>query len=53
MIEARGPTKFYGDRAAVSDVTFTVRPGVVLIEVLSIEYQSYSFFAPIQASGNP
>ena len=29
MIEARGLTKFYGGRAAVSDLTFTVRPGVV------------------------
>ncbi len=29
MIEARGLTKFYGDRAAVSDLSFTVRPGVV------------------------
>jgi ABC-2 type transport system ATP-binding protein len=29
MIEARGLTKFYGARAAVSDLTFTVRPGVV------------------------
>ena len=29
MIEARGLTKFYGDRAAVSDLSFTVRPGIV------------------------
>jgi ABC-2 type transport system ATP-binding protein len=29
MIEARGLTKFYGGRAAVSDLSFTVRPGVV------------------------
>src|SRR5580658_8159583 len=29
MIEARGLTKFYGGRAAVCDLTFTVRPGVV------------------------
>ena len=29
MIEARGLTKFYSGRAAVSDLTFTVRPGVV------------------------
>jgi ABC-2 type transport system ATP-binding protein len=29
MIEARGLTKFYGKRAAVSDLTFTVRPGIV------------------------
>ena len=29
VIEARGLTKFYGGRAAVSDLTFTVRPGVV------------------------
>jgi ABC-2 type transport system ATP-binding protein len=29
MIEARGLTKFYGERAAVSDLTFTVRPGIV------------------------
>src|SRR6478609_7333382 len=29
MIEARHLTKRYGDRVAVSDLTFTVRPGVV------------------------
>ena len=29
VIEARGLTKFYGDRAAVADLSFTVRPGVV------------------------
>jgi ABC-2 type transport system ATP-binding protein len=29
MIEARGLTKFYGGRAAVSDLSFTVRPGIV------------------------
>lgn len=29
MIEARGLTKFYGERAAVSDLNFTVRPGIV------------------------
>jgi ABC-2 type transport system ATP-binding protein len=29
MIEARGLTKFYGDRAAVSDLSFTVEPGIV------------------------
>jgi ABC-2 type transport system ATP-binding protein len=29
MIEARGLTKFYGDRAAVCDLSFTVRPGIV------------------------
>jgi ABC-2 type transport system ATP-binding protein len=29
VIEARGLTKFYGDRAAVSDLSFTVRPGIV------------------------
>ncbi|MCT2592931.1 ATP-binding cassette domain-containing protein [Streptomyces sp. N2-109] len=29
MIEARGLTKRYGDKAAVSDLTFTVRPGTV------------------------
>jgi ABC-2 type transport system ATP-binding protein len=29
VIEARGLTKFYGDRAAVSDLSFTIRPGVV------------------------
>ena len=29
MIEARGLTKFYGDRAAVSDLSFTIRPGIV------------------------
>jgi ABC-2 type transport system ATP-binding protein len=29
MIEARGLTKRYGDRVAVDDLTFTVRPGVV------------------------
>src|SRR6202046_1158207 len=29
MIEARGLTKFYGARAAVSDLTFTVKPGIV------------------------
>jgi ABC-2 type transport system ATP-binding protein len=29
MIEARGLTKLYGGRAAVCDLSFTVRPGVV------------------------
>ncbi|MCL2553377.1 MAG: ATP-binding cassette domain-containing protein [Actinomycetia bacterium] len=29
MIEAHGLTKRYGERAAVTDLTFTVRPGVV------------------------
>jgi ABC-2 type transport system ATP-binding protein len=29
MIEARGLTKRYGDRVAVDDVSFTVRPGAV------------------------
>jgi ABC-2 type transport system ATP-binding protein len=29
MIEARGLTKRYGDRTAVDDLTFTVRPGTV------------------------
>jgi ABC-2 type transport system ATP-binding protein len=29
MIEARGLTRFYGERAAVSNLSFTVRPGVV------------------------
>jgi ABC-2 type transport system ATP-binding protein len=29
MIEARGLTKFYGARAAVSNLSFTVRPGIV------------------------
>ena len=29
MIEARGLTKRYGDKTAVDDLTFTVRPGVV------------------------
>jgi ABC-2 type transport system ATP-binding protein len=29
MIEIRGLTKFYGERAAVSDLSFTVRPGIV------------------------
>ena len=29
MIEARGLTKRYGDRVAVEDLTFTVRPGIV------------------------
>jgi ABC-2 type transport system ATP-binding protein len=29
VIEARRLTKFYGERAAVSDLTFTVRPGIV------------------------
>jgi ABC-2 type transport system ATP-binding protein len=29
MIEARGLTKTYGDKTAVDDVTFTVRPGIV------------------------
>jgi ABC-type multidrug transport system ATPase subunit len=29
MIEARGLTKFYGELAAVSDLSFTVRPGIV------------------------
>jgi ABC-2 type transport system ATP-binding protein len=27
MIEARGLTKRYGDKLAVDDLTFTVRPG--------------------------
>src|SRR4051812_11076215 len=29
MIEARGLTKRYGDKVAVDDLSFTVRPGVV------------------------
>ena len=29
MIEAGGLTKRYGDKLAVDDLTFTVRPGVV------------------------
>jgi ABC-2 type transport system ATP-binding protein len=29
MIEARGLTKRYGEKTAVSDLTFTVRPGIV------------------------
>ena len=29
MIEARALTKRYGDKVAVDDLTFTVRPGVV------------------------
>src|ERR1700710_1379460 len=29
MIEARGLSKHYGDKIAVNDVTFTVRPGIV------------------------
>ena len=29
MIESRGLTKFYGARAAVRDLSFTVRPGIV------------------------
>jgi ABC-2 type transport system ATP-binding protein len=29
MIEVRGLTKFYGEQAAVSDLSFTVRPGIV------------------------
>jgi energy-coupling factor transporter ATP-binding protein EcfA2 len=29
MIEARGLTKRYGDKLAVDDLTFTVRPGMV------------------------
>jgi ABC-2 type transport system ATP-binding protein len=29
MIEARGLTKRYGDKVAVDDLTFTVRPGIV------------------------
>jgi ABC-2 type transport system ATP-binding protein len=29
MIEARGLTKRYGDKLAVDDLTFTVRPGRV------------------------
>ncbi|MEN3360396.1 MAG: type transport system ATP-binding protein [Mycobacteriales bacterium] len=29
MIEVRGLTKFYGERAAVANLSFTVRPGVV------------------------
>jgi ABC-2 type transport system ATP-binding protein len=29
MIEARGLTKDYGDKRAVSELTFTVRPGIV------------------------
>ena len=31
MIEAHGLTKRYGDKLAVDDLTFTVRPGVVTI----------------------
>jgi ABC-2 type transport system ATP-binding protein len=29
MIEAKGLTRRYGDKIAVEDLTFTVRPGVV------------------------
>src|SRR6201997_5626435 len=29
MIEAAGLTKFYGDKRAVDDLSFTVKPGVV------------------------
>jgi ABC-2 type transport system ATP-binding protein len=29
MIEARALTKRYGDKTAVDDLSFTVRPGVV------------------------
>jgi ABC-type glutathione transport system ATPase component len=29
MIEVRGLTKRYGDKLAVDDLTFTVRPGIV------------------------
>src|SRR5438105_6379342 len=29
MIEARGLTKRYGSTAAVSDLSFTIRPGIV------------------------
>jgi ABC-2 type transport system ATP-binding protein len=29
MIEVRGLTKFYGERVAVSNLSFTVRPGIV------------------------
>jgi ABC-2 type transport system ATP-binding protein len=29
MIEVRGLTKFYGEQAVVSDLSFTVRPGIV------------------------
>jgi ABC-2 type transport system ATP-binding protein len=29
MIEARHLTKFYGERAAISDLSFTVQPGIV------------------------
>ena len=29
MIEARGLTKVYGEKRAVDDLTFTVRPGIV------------------------
>ena len=29
MIEARNLTKRYGDKTAVDDLTFTVRPGIV------------------------
>src|SRR5918996_633611 len=29
MIEAQGLTKSYGDKVAVNDLTFTVRPGTV------------------------
>src|SRR6266436_1650337 len=29
MIEARGLTKRYGDKTAVDDLSFTIRPGIV------------------------
>jgi ABC-type phosphonate transport system ATPase subunit len=36
MIEVRGLTKFYGEQAAVSDLSFTVRPGIVTVWVPEI-----------------
>jgi hypothetical protein len=36
MIEVRGLTKFYGEQATVSDLSFTVRPGIVTVWVPEI-----------------
>jgi len=36
MIEARSLSKTYGDKTAVDDVSFTVRPGIVTTLFLTI-----------------
>ena len=32
MIEAKNLTKKYGDKTAVDDLTFTVRPGMLMVQ---------------------